>query len=165
VADNNINKTNIPLVIGYGNPLRGDDGIGPIVAQQVKMELGKSVNSYVAHGLTPEVAELVSEASRVVFVDARRGMDAGAIDIAELAADETPPEAWSMGHFLSPSQVLALASALYGHCPSASLVTIGGERWDEYQQLSDKLSNAVGRASRAVIRELHRRSGAQPTCA
>jgi hydrogenase maturation protease len=159
------NKKNIPLVIGYGNPLRGDDGIGPIVARQVKMDLGKSANSYIAHGLTPEVAGLVSQASRVVFVDARRGMDAGAIDVTDLSADDAPPDTWSLGHFLSPSQVLALASSLYGQCPSASLVTIGGERWDEYQQLSDKVSNAVGRASRAVIRELHRRrSGAQSPC-
>src|SRR5271166_6728975 len=58
------------LIIGYGNPLRGDDGLG----WQVASELAKCVDALISvlavQQLTPELAEPVSDADLVIFVDA-----------------------------------------------------------------------------------------------
>ena len=50
------------LVIGIGNPLRGDDGVGPLRAEQAG---GRSV-----HQLTPELAAELPELEAVLFIEA-----------------------------------------------------------------------------------------------
>jgi len=143
-----------PLVIGYGNTLRGDDGVGPAVARQIRAEVGASVEVIEAYGLTPEVSARVSRASRVVFIDARMGLKAAEINVEELTPEDPASANWTMGHFLAPSQLLAMAGALYGHCPPASLVTIGGQCWEENDRLSVAVQRAVPKAVRVVIRQL-----------
>jgi hypothetical protein len=50
-----------PLLIGIGNPLRGDDGVGwHLVGER----------GLCRHQLTPELAEALAAAERVLFVDA-----------------------------------------------------------------------------------------------
>jgi hydrogenase maturation protease len=44
------------LLIGYGNPLRGDDGLGWQVADQVARDADKSIKVVATHQLTPELA-------------------------------------------------------------------------------------------------------------
>jgi hydrogenase maturation protease len=62
------------LIIGYGNPLRGDDGLGVEVACCLKEIIrDESVEVLSQHQLMPELADPVSRASLVVFVDARVG--------------------------------------------------------------------------------------------
>lgn len=51
-----------PLVIGIGNPLRGDDGVGALLAEQVG---GCSVQ-HLTPELAAELAELEAVLSRVV---------------------------------------------------------------------------------------------------
>ena len=58
------------LVIGYGNTLRGDDGVGPRVAEAVAAMALPGVRTLGCHQLAPEHAEAISRADRVVFVDA-----------------------------------------------------------------------------------------------
>src|SRR5262245_41264787 len=58
------------LVIGYGNTLRGEDGIGPAVAEEVAARGLPGVRVIVAHQLTPELAADIADARLVVFVDA-----------------------------------------------------------------------------------------------
>jgi hydrogenase maturation protease len=146
----------LPLVIGYGNPLRGDDGVGAVVAQRVKAELGEAVELIVAHGLTPEVALMVSRATRVVFIDARCGLPTGVINVEAVTPEDPATATWSVGHFLAPSQILAMAGALYGNCPPAALVTIGGENWEPGDVVSRAVNLAIPEAVRAVVQELQR---------
>ena len=61
---------NESLVIGYGNTLRGDDGVGQKVAEVIA-SLGLSgIRALSCHQLTPELADPISEVRMVVFVDA-----------------------------------------------------------------------------------------------
>ena len=58
------------LIIGYGNTLRRDDGVGPRVAEAVgKMNL-PGVRTLICQQLSPEHADPVSQADIVIFVDA-----------------------------------------------------------------------------------------------
>ena len=68
------------LVIGVGNPLRGDDGLGWHAAEHLRerlVELHATVTS--CHQLIPELAEPVSRAERVIFIDARVGPTPGTV--------------------------------------------------------------------------------------
>ncbi|PPT05423.1 NADH-reducing hydrogenase maturation factor [Geitlerinema sp. FC II] len=71
------------LVIGYGNSLRGDDGIGRAIAEQVASWNLPHVRSLSLHQLTPELAEELSRVDRAVFIDAC--IDGDSVRIERLA--------------------------------------------------------------------------------
>src|SRR5688500_920322 len=74
-----------PLVIGYGNPLRGDDGFGWQIAQQLAgLLIDESVTVLAVQQLTPELAEAVGRASLVMFVDAHAGGRPGQLVVRAL---------------------------------------------------------------------------------
>ena len=58
------------LVIGYGNSLRRDDGVGPRVAEAIEELQLPGVRTLVCQLLTPEFADPIARARRVIFVDA-----------------------------------------------------------------------------------------------
>jgi hydrogenase maturation protease len=78
------------LVVGYGNPLRGDDGVGPEVVERLWTDddgtLGPRRAAFAwSHQLTPEMAVDVSQACYVVFVDAASdGLAPGCISVRPL---------------------------------------------------------------------------------
>lgn len=138
------------LVIGFGNPLREDDGAGHAVANR----LGPPAVAVVQ--LTPELADRIARAMRVVFVDADRSGPAGWVTRRRL--DPGKAEAAAFSHHATPEGLLAAAKVLHGRLPEAWLVTIGGERfgWGE------RLSPAVEAAVSAVAEELRGWSGEEP---
>jgi hydrogenase maturation protease len=58
------------LVIGYGNTLRSDDGVGQRVAEAVTALSLPDVKTVSCDLLTPEWADPISQAKQVIFVDA-----------------------------------------------------------------------------------------------
>src|SRR5689334_19250278 len=66
------------LVIGYGNPLRGDDGVGWVAAQRLAHRVDQEhVATMAVHSLTPELAAALRHAELVIFIDAAEGQPAG----------------------------------------------------------------------------------------
>ncbi len=129
------------LVIGYGNSLRGDDGAGPFVARQVGGE------AIACTQLTPELAEPISRAERVIFVDAHAGVAAGRISIARLQ-----PRGPSGMHGYDPESMLGWAQELYGRAPEAVLIGMGVQSFD----LGEGLSPAARRAANAALRAIQK---------
>ena len=61
------------LIVAYGNPLRSDDGVGWVVAEELRRRLASpEVEVLRLQQLLPEVAESLSRADAVIFVDASR---------------------------------------------------------------------------------------------
>jgi hydrogenase maturation protease len=120
------------LVIGYGNDLRSDDGVGPKVAGAVqKLEL-PGVQVIACHQLMPELTERVAEANRVVFVDA-------AVDEPrEVRWRELTPADSSqmMTHAADPRTLLAMARDVYGKYPQAWWLTIPAVNFEFGEELS-----------------------------
>ena len=59
------------LIVAYGNPLRSDDGVGWVVAEELRRRLASpEVEVLQLQQLLPEVAESLSRADTVIFVDA-----------------------------------------------------------------------------------------------
>ena len=108
------------LVIGYGNTLRRDDGVGPKVAEAVAALGLPGVRALACPLLTPELAEAVSRADVVVFVDA-------AVDVPrEVQMRKLAPAASAqvMAHAASPVTLLAVARDVFGSAPEAWWLTI-----------------------------------------
>jgi len=112
------------LVIGYGNDLRGDDAVGPQIASAVESWKLPFVRVIACHQLTPELADPISQADRVIFVDAlEAAADIPATPVAarEIFPRETAP---SLGHSGGPESLLALAAGVFGRCPQAFSVLV-----------------------------------------
>jgi Ni,Fe-hydrogenase maturation factor len=58
------------LVVGYGNDLRSDDGVGQRVAEVVATWEISNVRSLAMHQLTPELAAELADVDVAIFVDA-----------------------------------------------------------------------------------------------
>ncbi len=110
------------LVIGYGNTLRSDDGVGVVVAEAIRLWGLQKVAVMTAHQLTPELAEPMGRAAAVFFIDARLDSNlAGETTCAPLAG---PTGGRVDPHLTTPEGLLGLAQALYGRAPRAWVITL-----------------------------------------
>ena len=108
------------LVIGYGNPVRRDDGVGPRVAEAIEELNLPGVRTIVCQQLSPEDADPISRARKVIFVDAAVDQT-DAVHFRPLVPGETTQ---LMAHSADPRTMLALARDVFGHAPEAWWVTI-----------------------------------------
>jgi hydrogenase maturation protease len=133
------------LLICYGNPLRGDDGLGWHAAERLRAIVrDPEVEILALHQLTPELMEAISRADRVIFIDACEGAVPG--EIHERSVVPAAAGA-AFTHHMTPSALLAGAIALYGHAPQATLLTVTGADFS----VSDQLSPAVSTALDALV--------------
>lgn len=148
------------LVVGYGNSLRSDDGVGPAVAARLADDprlAGVIIRS--EHQLTPELAADASGASLLILIDAGTEEAPGEVSVRRLepALDEGGT-AWT--HHLDPSTLVGLARELWGSAPPVVLVSIGPASLEMGEGLSEVVAQAVTRAADlvATVVEAHRRA-------
>jgi hydrogenase maturation protease len=150
------------VVIGYGNPLRGDDAIGWKAAEALRdvYEDDGAVEVFASHQLNPEMAESVAEAGMVIFIDAV----ADKLGAGKIACESVHPADHSsaFSHQLDPPTLLASAIDLYGSCPRAAVIGVGIQSCDLGHDLSREVKAALPRVVAEVKQmiELHR-SGKQ----
>jgi len=140
------------LVIGLGNPDRGDDAVGVQVARRVAAE---RLDVRVLELDDPSDALYAWEpADTVVIADAvTSGGDPGYIHVVDVVARTLPAGSWAAGgtHALGLAAVVELARAL-GRLPRR-LVLVGVEagRFDHGTPMSDAVAAAVPSAATAVL--------------
>ena len=148
------------LIIGYGNVLRSDDGVGWHIAERLANDPRfDDVTVLQRHQLTPELSLDVSRADVVALVDASQGRAAGMFTIERVAASENAVTTWS--HRLEPATLLTLAQELYGHAPEVYLVSVGVASLDVGDSLSPALEAALPRVVDALAELLAPRTGQQ----
>lgn len=139
------------LILGYGNPLRCDDGLGWQVAVQLfRANQSPEVLVLPCHQLTPELAEPIGRAETVLFIDSTRQGTPGEFHCEQIGSQPGPA---SFTHHLSPAGLLDLSSELYGSCPKAYLLTICGESFEMGDSLSPIVCERLPEL-KARIREL-----------
>jgi hydrogenase maturation protease len=144
------------LVIGYGNTLRSDDGVGPKVADAVASLALPGVRALTCPLLTPELADPLSQARVAVFVDA--AVDAPReVQLRKLAPADSSQ---IMAHAAIPATLLALARDVFGHAPEAWLLTIPAENIG----IGEELSAFTRRGLETAVEEIKQlaRSGQAP---
>jgi len=141
------------LIIGYGNPLRGDDGFGWHAALRLRNLIHDAgIEILAIHQLTPELMDPISRARRVIFIDAAVGEEPGKLTVAALETTGSPPPAFT--HFATPAALLEGARSLYGANPEALLITVVGLDFELGEELSEPVRLALESLARTKIREL-----------
>jgi hydrogenase maturation protease len=143
-----VNRQSSILLIGYGNPGRLDDGLGPELARRIEKRNLPGVTVDANYQLSVEDAAEAAKADVVIFAD----------------ADTTGPEPFSVrrirggdrplsfsSHSVAPDAVLALARDLFGREPEAWLVGIRGYAFDEF---GERLSDGAKRNLDAAVEHL-----------
>lgn len=136
-----------PLVVGIGNPLRGDDGVGYVVAGRIA-EHRPDIEVVMTHQLVPELVASITAARLVVFVDAAAGGTPGDVRCAGVHAGRS---AGGSGHRLTPATLMALALETTGAAPQAWLVTIHASSFDIGSPLSHAVEQALPTAIDTVL--------------
>jgi hydrogenase maturation protease len=129
------------LVIGYGNTLRGDDGIGPYLACKLAERIHRGDVEFLScQRLVPELAIPISEADLVIFIDAREGGTPGCF---ESQVVEPRPVEGELTHLATPAALLASAQQLYSASPRGILLRIESETFAYSEGFSTALSAAL----------------------
>lgn len=137
------------LLIGYGNPGRQDDGLGPALAELVEgLEL-PSVTVDSDYQLTVEHAEMAAHHKTVIFADA-------AMEGEEMFSwSQVVPTASGIrftSHHLGPADVLALARDLFAAEPTGYLLAMRGRCFGEFESgLSAEAQSALQNAASFLI--------------
>lgn len=132
-----MNKT---VVIGIGNPLRGDDGVGWLVVEALQALAIDGVTAVSTHQLLPELIDLFRDAAQLIFIDASVvGQPGDTSQTAVLPAMEGP----IASHQLHPGVLLALGVKLYGRMPPAYLITVTGSDFSHKETVSAEVESAI----------------------
>ncbi len=118
------------LIIGYGNPGRGDDGLGPAFAARIEALALAEVTVDSDYQLTVDHAPLIAEHDLVIFADAATGLGAP-FRLTQIA--QSQPETLG-SHQVSPEAALALAGLLFGRAPPGWILAIGGAEFGEVKE-------------------------------
>ncbi len=129
------------LIIGYGNPLRSDDGIGWHAAEVLQLGMPPLETEVICvHQLTPELAEAASRADYLLFLDAACQGNPGQMVCSAVCPNT---EAAQFSHQLTPEQLLTLCRQLYGTYPHAYTLSVAAETFDHGETLSEPVRKAL----------------------
>jgi hydrogenase maturation protease len=149
---------NVVLVLGYGNPARGDDGLGPALAEAIAALRLSGVSVDSDYQLTIEDAAAAAEHRYVIFVDA----DASGPEPFDFRAVQPDRSAASFSsHSVSPEAVLALARELPNAGAEGYVLAIRGYEFGAFQErLSEKAQANLERAVQFLAEALAEGDGA-----
>lgn len=150
------------LLVGVGNTLRRDDGVGLLLVRLLRTRLPPHVRVLESSGDLTRLLPTLAKAQRVVIVDA---VDAGAPPGALLrlpiephaASPQTDLPRTASTHGLSLAALLALAASL-GHAPRVDLYGVQGADFGWGEGLSAPLAARLEEIADALAAEM----GAMP---
>jgi hydrogenase maturation protease len=131
------------LVLGYGNPGRQDDGLGPAAVAEIERMGLRNLTAFDNYQLNIEDAMDVAAHDIVWFIDAAR---TGPSPYSVRVVSPSPSIEFT-SHIVRPEAVLAIASQCYGASPQAFLLAIRGYEFEFTEALTsgakDNLSAAL----------------------
>jgi hydrogenase maturation protease len=137
------------LVVGYGNPLRSDDGAGLRAAEILDRKALPGAEVRAVQQLQVEMASDLRAFDQIVLIDASDASAGGPeVDLrkVEPVCDGGPAST----HHLSPERLSALCVRLYGITPALRVCTIRGENFDMGDQLTPIVQRRVDVAVRKI---------------
>ena len=147
------------LILACGNTLRSDDGVGPRLAEwaEQRFEKNESVRVVARQQWTPDLAEEISIAESVLFVDSSSKSLPGCVDLVPVEPRESCNG--STTHHLDANDLMGLARELYGSRSAHSmLLTVGAGSMELGEIFTDRVEAALPRAQgvleKAVLRFL-----------
>lgn len=130
------------LVLGYGNPGRQDDGLGPAVAEEIEKIGLPGVTVEADYQLNIEDAASLAQQDIVLFVD----------------ASKNAPSPWTIrkigpaaeiafsSHSVSPESILAICEDHFGARPEAWVLEIRGYGFEMVEELTSQAQENLEKA-------------------
>jgi hydrogenase maturation protease len=142
------------LLIGYGNPGRLDDGLGPALADAVEALHLPGIAVDIDYQLQPEDAAEIAAHDIVIFADA----DVACEGPFRFERIKPKRQTSFSSHSISPQALLALAHEAFGASTTGYVLGIRGERFDDFGEgLSPAAQANLEAARRFIIPLLHTR--------
>jgi hydrogenase maturation protease len=138
-------------IIGYGNPHRKDDGIGPYVVEQLSRDLGDRLGITLRslHQLDPVLAEEVQAAGLLILVDATVEPLERGLQWARVQPKQDLPVCDT--HHLQPEGLAGLLESLYQRSPEMWVVSVQGSDFGFGEGLSFEAQEKAQRASAEIV--------------
>jgi hydrogenase maturation protease len=143
------NKKTILLAIG--NSGRKDDGLGWAFAEDLENSGLFQGEIHFRFQLQVEDAELISNADRVVFVDAHKGKLENGFELQPCFPSR---EFHFSTHAIAPSSILYLCNDVYDRLPEAWLLIIEGMEWGIGEGLSRDALRHLDAAKRHFVEKI-----------
>lgn len=139
------------LVLGYGNPGREDDGLGPAAAAAIERMGWPRVTTCDPYQLNIEDSIDIAEHEAVWFIDAAR------TGPAPYTLREVPPAPRIdfTSHILSPEALLAITRKHFGWTPRAFLLGIRGYGFEFVERLTPAAAANLEAALAMITERLH----------
>ncbi|HEY59140.1 MAG TPA: hypothetical protein G4N92_00400 [Anaerolineae bacterium] len=151
------------LILGYGNPDRGDDGVALFILNHLIAQkrhtpinlletgfsiLNESIDLWYNLQLVPEISEILAKYQRAVFIDAHTGKIQEDLKISEIKPyyQNSP-----LTHHSTPASCLSLAQGLFGSAPKSILVSVRGYQFNFTNNLSNKTKGLAIKASEYIL--------------
>lgn len=144
------------LVIGVGNPDRGDDGIGPLVARRLAARLPPDIEVLERRGDALALLDDWADATTVILIDAAARFTApGRIHRIDPEVEPLPPGlSPTSTHGFGVSDAIALACALGRLPPRLVIYAVEGECFMPGAAMTADVADAVDELTARVSREL-----------
>jgi hydrogenase maturation protease len=149
---------NRTLVIGIGNPDRGDDALGLAVAHEVKQVAPVEVRVIEHRGDAADLVELLAGADAVVLVDAAvSGALPGTFQRIDVHRDALPASWFACStHGLGLATAIELAATLGSLPPRCVVYAIEAGRFDHGAAISPAAMATIPAVTEAIGRDLAR---------
>ena len=153
---------NITLV-GIGQPLRGDDGVGPEAVRQWSRDHSPkasdpNIKTIITETPGLELLELIQDSDVVILVDAVEGGDpAGTVRVRTGLPEAGSTPAEKTAHGFGVAETVAIAKKIGARLP-AHIIFIGveGSSWKMGEGFSDPVRRAVPDAVREIQNQIER---------
>jgi hydrogenase maturation protease len=152
------------LILACGNTLREDDGVGPWLAAWAEERFAgePAVRVVSRQQWTPELAEDISGAQSVVFIDCASNAQPGSLQLAPVEPGGAAPGLAT--HHFGAAELLSLSKELYGSMPRISLLlTIGAGSLELREGFSAVVNAALPEAQRLLEKTIRHLITEQPT--
>ena len=157
-------KNKKTLILGFGNPDRGDDGVAWHILKKIAelsghdwesegfesgiVKLNNHLNLWFNLQLIPEVAEDLANYQKAIFLDAHTSEIKDEISIVKVEPDyQRSP----FTHHLTAATCLALAKSLYGRTPQATLISIRGTDFSFTHALSKQTARLANQVVKLIM--------------
>lgn len=141
------------LVIGLGNPLREDDGIGAEVVEILEKRMAPATREKVTllagHQVDLIQAAIIKDYDKVIFVDAQTGMSSQPVQIKKMTPANDAPTFTS--HIGSIPVLLSITERVFGQVPDCYLVAVQGSDFAFEHSLSAAGKNNAALGAQAII--------------
>jgi hydrogenase maturation protease len=144
------------VVIGVGNVYRGDDGVGPVVAERLRGRVPPGVEITSCEQEPTRLIDAWRDSDLAVVVDAvDSGAEPGMLHRFDASEAPIPARVFrSSTHAFGIGETIELSRALETLPARVLVYGIEGEAFDAGLGLSGRVDEAVERAARAVLDDL-----------